>query len=104
LLFNGFMDAWTENQVRPKIPGYTSGFDSDLRNATVVLDERIDLIMVKNHWIANGLPNIGPVFAYVVGDELGDRVFFPPDESLIWPSDHAGVVALLHMPIPGNDK
>jgi hypothetical protein len=103
LLFNGFVDAWTENQVRPKIPGYTSGFDSDLRNETVDLDERIDLIMVKNHWVANGLPNIGPVFAYVVGDELGDRVFFPPDD-LIWPSDHAGVVALLHIPIPGKNK
>ncbi len=104
LLDNGFVDAWTENQVRPKIPGYTSGFDSDLRNATVVLDERIDLILVNSHWGSNGLPNIGPVFAYVVGDELTDRLLFPPDESLIWPSDHAGVVALLHIPIPGKGK
>jgi hypothetical protein len=104
LLFNGYVDAWTENQVRPKIPGYTSGHDSDLRNVTVDLDERIDLIMVNSHWTANGRPNIGPVFAYVVGDELADRLVFPPDGSLIWPSDHAGVVALLHIPIPGKDK
>jgi endonuclease/exonuclease/phosphatase family metal-dependent hydrolase len=104
LLFNGFVDAWTENQVRPKIPGYTSGFAPNLRNETVDLYERIDLIMVNSHWGSNGLPNIGPVFAYVVGDELADRLVFPPDGSLIWPSDHAGVVALLHMPIPGKDK
>jgi endonuclease/exonuclease/phosphatase family metal-dependent hydrolase len=104
LLFNGYVDAWTENQVRPRIPGYTSGFDSNLRNATVDLDERIDLIMVNSHWSAKGLPNIGPVFAYVVGDELADRLLFPPDGSLIWPSDHAGVVALLHIPIPGKNK
>jgi endonuclease/exonuclease/phosphatase family metal-dependent hydrolase len=104
LLFNGYVDAWTENQVRPRIPGYTSGFDSNLRNATVDLDERIDLIMVNSHWSSNGLPNIGPVFAYVVGDELADRLLFPPDGSLIWPSDHAGVVALLHIPIPGKNK
>jgi hypothetical protein len=99
LVFNGYVDAWTRNLVRPKIPGYTSGHASDLRNATVDLDERIDLIMIKTRWSANGLPLIGPVFAYVVGDELEDRLLFPPDGSLIWPSDHAGVVALLHIPI-----
>jgi len=98
LLFNGYVDAWTRNLVRPRIPGYTSGHDSNLRNETVDLDERIDLIMVKNLWVANGRPNIGPVFAYVVGDELEDRIFFPPDD-LIWPSDHAGVVAALQIPI-----
>jgi endonuclease/exonuclease/phosphatase family metal-dependent hydrolase len=104
LLFNGYVDAWTQNLVRPRIPGYTSGHDSNLRNATVDLDERIDLIMVKSRWSAYGLPIIGPVFAYVVGDELEDRLIFPPDGSLIWPSDHAGVVALLHIPIPGKGK
>lgn len=104
LLFNGYVDAWTRNLERPRIPGYTSGHDSNLRNETVDLDERIDLIMVKRHWFANGRPNIGPVFAYVVGDELEDRLIFPPDESLIWPSDHAGVVALLHIPIPARGR
>jgi hypothetical protein len=104
LLFNGYVDAWTRNLVRPRIPGYTSGHDSNLRNETVDLDERIDLIMVKTRWSANGLPLIGPVFAYVVGDELEDRLFFPPDGSLIWPSDHAGVVALLHIPILGRGR
>jgi hypothetical protein len=98
LLFNGYVDAWTRNLVRPRIPGYTSGHDSNLRNVTVDLDERIDLIMIRTRWSANGLPIIGPVFSYVIGDELGDRLLFP-DGTLIWPSDHAGVVALLHIPI-----
>ncbi len=101
LLNNNYVDAWTRNNVRPRIPGYTSNHDSNLRNVVIDLDERIDLIMVKSHVGMNGIHNIGPVFAYVVGDELGDRFLFP-DGSLMWPSDHAGVVALLHIPVLGK--
>ena len=42
-------------------------------------------------------PGIGPVSAFVVGDELDDRILTPLLE-LLWPSDHAGVVAELQLP------
>jgi len=103
LLYNNYVDAWARNDVRPRIPGYTSNHDVDLRNDIVDLDERIDLIMVKSHVGMNGIHNIGPVFAYVVGDELKDQFEFP-DGSLMWPSDHAGVAALLHIPVLGKHK
>ncbi|MDH5385567.1 MAG: hypothetical protein OEY18_12740 [Candidatus Aminicenantes bacterium] len=106
LLNNNYVDAWTRNNVRPKIPGYTSNHDADLRNEVVDLDERIDLIMVKSHVGMNGIHNIGPVFAYVVGDELGDRFWYEYDGLYpwLWPSDHAGVAALLHIPVLGKYK
>ncbi len=101
---NGYVDAWTRNLVQPKIPGYTTPHDSNLRNTDVMLDRRIDLIMVKSHVGMNGIHNIGPVFAYVVGDELDDRILNPDDGTLLWPSDHAGVVALLRIPVLGYLK
>lgn len=103
-LSSGYVDAWTRNNAKPRIPGYTSNHDADLRNAVVDLDKRIDLIMVKSHVGMNGIHNIGPVFAYVLGDEPDDRILNPDDGSLLWPSDHAGVVALLRIPILGYLK
>ena len=103
---NGFIDAWTRNQVQPEIPGYTSGHDSDLRNDVVDLNRRIDLILVRSNVGVNGIHNIGPVFSWVVGDELEDRIpiLYNGVQSLIWPSDHAGVIALLRIPVPGYNK
>jgi hypothetical protein len=103
----GFVDAWTRNQVQPPFPGFTSGHDSDLRNTVVDLDHRIDLILVRSNVGVNGVHNIGPVFSWVVGDELDDRVMieYPAGiYSLIWPSDHAGVIALLRIPVLGYSK
>jgi len=104
LLSEGYVDAWTRNNVRPRIPGYTAGHDSDLRNEVVDLDERIDLIMVRSDVGTMGMHNIGPVFAYVVGDEVADMIENPLDGTYMWPSDHAGVAALLHIPILGMYK
>jgi hypothetical protein len=98
---NGYIDAWTRNLTRPEIPGFTFGHEPLLRNNEVNLTKRIDLILVKSHVDENGVHNIGPVFAYVVGDELSDRILFP-DETYVWPSDHAGVIALLRIPVLGN--
>jgi len=102
----GYIDAWTRNQIQPEIPGYTSGHDSDLRNDVVDLDRRIDLILVRSNVGVNGIHNIGPVFSWVVGDELEDRIpiLFDGIQSLIWPSDHAGIVALLRIPVSGYNK
>lgn len=101
---NGYVDAWTRNLVQPKILGYTTPHDSNLRNTDIMLDRRIDFIMVKSHVGMNGIHNIGPVFAYVVGDELDDQILNPDDGTLLWPSDHAGVVALLRIPVLGYLK
>jgi hypothetical protein len=104
MLNQGYVDAWTRNNVRPRTPGYTSGHDSDLRNEVVDLDQRIDLIMVRSDVGTMGMHNIGPVFAYVVGDEVADMIENPLDGTYIWPSDHAGVAALLHIPVLGMYK
>ena len=98
---DGYVDAWTRNLVQPEIPGLTNPHAWDLRNTEVNFTKRIDLIMVKSHVGEDGIQNIGPVIAYVVGDELADRIPFP-DGTLVWPSDHAGVIALLRIPITGN--
>jgi hypothetical protein len=95
LLSQDFVDTWTRNLVRFINPdGYTASHDPDLRNTTVKLDHRIDLVMVRtNEWRFNRQV-IGPVLAFVVGDELRDRT-----PSGLWPSDHAGVIARLQIPI-----
>jgi hypothetical protein len=98
---DGYIDAWTRNLVQPEIIGLTNPHAWDLRNTSVNFTKRIDLIMVKSHVGENGIHNIGPVFAYVVGDELADRILFP-DGTYVWPSDHAGVIALLRIPVKGN--
>ncbi|KPK78727.1 MAG: hypothetical protein AMJ89_00550 [candidate division Zixibacteria bacterium SM23_73] len=105
-LTNGYVDAWTRNLIRPRTPGLTNPHDWDLRNTEVNFEKRIDLIMVKSHVGMKGIHNIGPVFAYVVGDELEDRYYFEYDSlhPWLWPSDHAGVVALLRIPILGHHK
>lgn len=103
---SGYVDAWTRNQIQPESDGFTTSHDADLRNTEIKLNKRIDLILVKSHVGLNGMHNIGPVFSWVVGDELSDRVWivFGGMGSWIWPSDHAGVIALLRIPILGYNK
>jgi hypothetical protein len=98
LLSQNFVDTWTRNLVAFLNPdGYTADHDSDLRNTTVNLDHRIDLILVRsNVWLFNRQV-IGPVLSFVVGDELRDRT-----PSGLWPSDHAGVIARLQIPVRHN--
>lgn len=90
----GLVDAWTRNLIRRNSGGFTSPHDLDLRNEEVHLYQRIDLIFVRSNVRWHGRQIIGPVLAYVVGDELHDRT-----PSGLWPSDHAGVVAWLKIPI-----
>lgn len=90
----GFVDAWTRNRVRSNPDGYTSGQDPGLRNEESQLSKRIDLILVRNGVNFHPWQNIGPVNAFVVGDEQKDRT-----SSGLWPSDHAGVVAKLRIPV-----
>ncbi|MFA9455034.1 MAG: endonuclease/exonuclease/phosphatase family protein [Candidatus Aminicenantaceae bacterium] len=94
----GFVDAWKRNLLRRNRKGYTYGHASDLRNPTVDFYERIDYVMVRSNIGISGWQVIGPVFAWVVGDELKDRVWVEAFQEFIWPSDHGGVVARLRIP------
>ena len=84
----GFTDTWA--RLRPGVAGLTCCEPPDLSNPLPLLFERIDYVF------ARGLE--GPDGALhgriaVVGNRPGDRV--PGPAYLIWPSDHAGVVARL---------
>ena len=94
ILGEGYEDTWIHNRIPFYKDGYTAIHDPDLRNTTVKLDHRIDLILVKSHIIPVIKQKIGPVWAFVVGDELEDRT-----PSGLWPSDHAGVIARLQIPV-----
>jgi endonuclease/exonuclease/phosphatase family metal-dependent hydrolase len=76
----GFTDAWSV--THPEELGNTFGHEPLLRNTTVSLTERIDLVLFRDM--------VSAVNADVVGDELGDRT-----PSGLWPSDHAGLTATL---------
>ena len=72
----GWADPW--DALRPTDPGLTCCFETDLRTADA-LETRIDLVLLRGPFT--------PESAEVVGEEPADRT-----ASLLWPSDHAGVV------------
>lgn len=78
----GFSDAWQE--VHPTLPGYTWGVDGILPNPDYTRTERIDLIFTRG--------SAKVLTATVVGGAPQDRV------DGYWPSDHAGVAALVQLP------
>ncbi|HEY0972528.1 MAG TPA: endonuclease/exonuclease/phosphatase family protein [Gemmatimonadales bacterium] len=87
----GFHDVWPE--AHRKDPGYTSPLPSSLFGPAN-LHQRIDLIFVRQPAKASPAAGIvGGVHADVVGEEPGDRT-----ASGRWPSDHAGVVAIIRLP------
>jgi len=83
----GFKDAWSV--THPGELGNTWIHQEDLRNITVDLTERLDLVLFRDGRTEDGLCALD---ADVVGDELSDRT-----PSGLWPSDHAGVVATLRV-------
>ncbi len=91
ILSQGYQDAWVSNLIGNQGTGNTSLMAPDLRNEVPTLFERIDFIFVRTSGNVGRHP-IGPVQAWVVGDELKDRT-----PSGLWPSDHAGVIAQLHV-------
>jgi len=83
----GFEDSWVHNNLTFQGEGYTSPFSADLRDPFPDLYQRLDIIFAKNF----AYP-IGPVQAVVIGTRFKDRT-----PSGLWPSDHAGVFAKLHL-------
>jgi endonuclease/exonuclease/phosphatase family metal-dependent hydrolase len=78
----GFTDAWTA--ANPGVPGYTWGQAPLLTNPVSSLFQRIDLILVRGGWAVRD--------AELVGADPADKT-----TDGLWPSDHAGVVARLHL-------
>ena len=84
---NGYLDTWLLQETYDE--GYTSGFDELIDNPDDELETRIDLIFLNPLEL-----KIEAVYADVVGDEVDDMVENDhPDGDVLWPSDHAGVVA-----------
>jgi len=89
----GYVDSWSRRVGRPW-PGFTCCQDEFLTNEASWLDERIDLIFVRNDTDFPAFPALGPVKARVVGNRQKDKT-----PSGLWPSDHAGVAAKLIIPV-----
>ena len=80
LLGAGLEDAWTD--IYPATTGLTWGQDPDLLNAASSFTERLDLILYRGPFRVLEVD--------LVGDRQSDRT-----ASGLWPSDHAGVLAVL---------
>jgi endonuclease/exonuclease/phosphatase family metal-dependent hydrolase len=74
MLGNGFIDAWST--TNPFLPGATC-CQQDLLLATSELNQRIDLVFMRNH--------VRAVSTQLAGDHI---------DGASWPSDHAAVVAV----------
>jgi hypothetical protein len=88
----GLEDAWVD--VHGPAGGDTSGQTDDLNLLESLIDHRIDYVLYQ--------PGaLDAVAADVVGEEQADRTPPLPGAPFgLWPSDHAGVVATLHLGRP----
>ena len=85
LLDAGYKDVW---QLDSEGTGNTCCQPSELKNEESALSVRIDQIFVRNLALSASMP----IVTQTIGDSAADRI-----ASMLWPSDHAGVVA--HLPI-----
>ena len=76
-----WVDAWTAGEG----DGFTFGQDGDLANDESGMHERIDYVFVRDADVRR---------TWTIGDRQDDR----STPHRLWPSDHAGVVADLHLP------
>jgi hypothetical protein len=90
-----YADTWRRNLLRFLNPdGFTCCQDNDLNNDVSLLDERIDIIFVKNNLGVFPVSFTGPVVSVVIGDDSIS------DSQPKWSSDHAGpLVVLPRLPV-----
>jgi endonuclease/exonuclease/phosphatase family metal-dependent hydrolase len=81
LIDSGFQDVWIEVN---EDSGLTCCQSPDLLNPISSLITRIDYILFKNGW--------NPIEAELVGEEQSNRT-----STGLWPSDHAGISAILRL-------
>ncbi|MEJ2603780.1 MAG: hypothetical protein P8172_10870 [Gammaproteobacteria bacterium] len=89
-----YIDVWNERRG-PWIDGDTCCQDTLLDNPVSDLNERIDLVWVRQAPDHYGGPVVRGVRADVIGEEEGDRTL-----GGLWPSDHAGVSAAMTLRVP----
>jgi len=92
----GLIDLW--NAMRPGVAGLTCCHAPDLSNRLAPFDQRIDYVWTKGLAGPSGTPQgqiglTGALPASRIAGAFG----------LIWPSDHAGVVATVLLPPPVTD-
>lgn len=85
LLNAGFEDVWAS--VHPRLPGNTCCQEEDLGNPISQLYERVDLVMVKG--------GVDPIWSFPVNTRFFSQPF--------WPSDHAGVAAVVRVPVQASN-
>ena len=95
----GFTDVWAA--LRPGTRGFTCCHAADLSNPRADFVERIDYVWTRGLGDARGRHALaGQIERY--GDVPSDR--FPNAQGdLIWPSDHAGLIATI-LRAPGHDR
>ncbi len=92
MLDNGFVDTWAES---PNVDdGLTCCQDKELLNADSQHDQRLDFVLARG-FFTRGDRLVGSTRVEVVGEEPSDRT-----ASGLWPADHGGVAATLHVPHP----
>ncbi len=85
----GLADAWAA--LRPGVVGFTCCHMADLSDQVAPFSQRIDYVFVRG--VSHGGSLMGQISR--TGELPADRVAGP--EHLIWPSDHAGLVAGLNL-------
>ena len=99
----GLTDAWPLVR-RDADPGYTSGQSDDLNNIPSTIDQRIDLVLFTLGPI-RAVPGSGVTVGNAPpGTPLEEvhaiMAYDPATGQYLWPSDHAGVIATLHLATP----
>ncbi len=90
LLAAGFVDTWV--LANPNDRGATCCNNELLNDPTPPDEKRLDLVLLKNGAVRDGR-FVGGLHAGLVGNKVTDLT-----AGGLWPSDHAGVVALLETP------
>ncbi len=90
LLGAGFADVWP--QANPRLRGATCCNGAMLDDPVPPDEKRLDLVLLRGGAVRGGR-FVGGLHAGLVGAQLSDRTV-----SGLWPSDHAGVVALVETP------
>ncbi|MFQ5878502.1 MAG: endonuclease/exonuclease/phosphatase family protein [Acidobacteriota bacterium] len=91
LLGAGFADVWLDGE--PRGVGNTCCQADDLQNPSPELFQRIDYILLRDPFAVRDGHLTGATHAQLVGEEPSDRT-----AAGLWPSDHAGVHAVLRLP------
>lgn len=94
LSWSGFQDAWLHGKNADK-PGFTCCQAEDLSNPVSQASERIDHIFYRSDVTATG--NDAAIKIKTVGNNVQDKT-----PSGLWPSDHAGLAALMKFAVQKN--